>query len=72
MPIAEIDPGSVGGPPPSALLASRLTHLKITTTPALFLGQYLPQCANAEFRKDGGIILIDINIRTGNNDASAL
>ena len=71
MPIAEIDPGSVGGPPPKALLPSKLTHTIVTTTPALVLGQYLQQCANAKFRKDGGIIFHRYKY-TGTNDAAAL
>ena len=56
MPIAEIKPGSDGWPPTKALLPSKLTHIKVTTTPALVLGQYLQQYANAKFRKDRGII----------------
>ena len=71
MPIAEIDPGSVGGPSPNAMLPSKLIHIKVNTTPALVLGQYLQQCANAKFRKDGGIIFYRYKY-TGNNDAAAL
>ena len=71
MTIAKIDPGSVGGPPPKAPLPSKVTHIKVTTTPALVLGQYLQQCANAKFRKDRGIIFHRYKY-TGHNDAAAL
>ena len=71
MPIAEIDPGSVGVPHPKAQLPSKLTYIKVTTTPALVLGQYLQQYKNAKFRKDRGIIFHS-NKYAENNDAAAL